>query len=81
MILIGLFNILYNVSYKLYTGALLGEGVGFTMPPKVLEVWNYLANVLANGKAIVSLFLEIYLMCIFWFNLLFSCGQQCLSLS
>jgi hypothetical protein len=59
MILIGLFNILYNVSYKLYTGALLGEGVGFTMPPKVLEVWNYLANVLANGKAIVSLFLDL----------------------
>lgn len=59
MILIGLFNILYNVSYKLYTGALLGEGVSFSMPPKVLEVWNYLANVLANGKAIVSLFLDL----------------------
>lgn len=59
MILIGLFNVLYNVSYKLYTGALLGEGVSFTMPPKVMEVWNYLANVLANGKAIVSLFLDL----------------------
>ena len=59
MILIGLFNILYNVSYKLYTGALLVDGVEFTMPPKVMEVWNYLANVLANGKAIVSLFLDL----------------------
>lgn len=59
MILIGLFNVLYNVSYKLYTGALLGEGVSFTMPPKVMEVWNYLSNVLANGKAIVSLFLDL----------------------
>ena len=59
MILIGLFNILYNVSYKAYTGALLGEGISFSMPPKVLEVWNYLANVLANGKAIVSLFLDL----------------------
>ena len=58
MIIIGLLNVLYNVSYKLYTGALLGEGVSFTMPPKVMEVWNYLANVLANGKAIISLFLD-----------------------
>lgn len=59
MILIGLFNILYNVGYKLYNSALLGEGISFSMPPKVLEVWNYLANVLANGKAIVSLFLDL----------------------
>lgn len=59
MIIIGLFNVLYNVSYKLYTGALLGDGVSFTMPPKVMEVWNYLANVLANGKAIISLFLDL----------------------
>lgn len=59
MILIGLFNILYNVSYKLYTGALLSEGVVFNMPAKVTEVWNYLGNLLANGKAIVSLFLDL----------------------
>ena len=59
MIIIGLLNVLYNVSYKLYTGALLSEGVSFTMPPKVMEVWNYLVNVLANGKAIVSLFLDL----------------------
>jgi hypothetical protein len=26
---------------------------------KFWEVWNYLANVLANGKAIVSLFLDL----------------------
>ena len=59
MIIIGLLNVLYNVSYKAYTGALLGEGISFTMPSKVMEVWNYLANVLANGKAIVSLFLDL----------------------
>ena len=59
MIIIGLLNVLYNVSYKLYTGALLGEGVSFSMPAKVSEVWNYIANVLANSKAIVSLFFDL----------------------
>ena len=56
MIIIGLFNVLYTVSYELFANTL---GADFTIPARVTQVWNYIANVLANGKAIVSLFLDL----------------------
>lgn len=56
MIIIGLFNVLYNVSYEIFVNKL---GADFTLPAKVTEVWDYIMNLLSNGKAILSLFLDL----------------------
>lgn len=56
MIIIGLFNVLYTVSYQLWNNAL---GVDFTIPAKVTQVWDYILNLFSNGKAILSLFLDL----------------------
>lgn len=56
MIIIGLFNVLYTVSYELFVNTL---GADFTIPARVTQVWDYIMNLLANGKAILSLFLDL----------------------
>ncbi len=56
MIIIGLFNVLYTVAYQSWNNAL---GADFTIPAKVSQVWDYIMNLLSNGKAILSLFLDL----------------------
>lgn len=56
MIIIGLFNVLYNAAYQIWNTA---SGVDFTIPAKVSQVWDYIMNLLSNGKAIISLFLDL----------------------
>ena len=56
MIIIGLFNVLYTIAYQSWNNAL---GVDFTIPARVSQVWDYMINLLSNGKAILSLFLDL----------------------
>ena len=56
MIIIGLFNVLYTIGYQTWNNAL---AVDFTVPARVLQVWDYITNLLSNGKAILSLFLDL----------------------
>lgn len=55
MILLGLFQLFYDFSNYLVQTV----SPDFVMPAKVEQVWQYMVNLLSNGKSIMSLFLDL----------------------
>lgn len=55
MIILGLFQLFYGLSNSLIASV----SPDFVMPTQVQQVWQYMVNLLSNGKAIMSLFLDL----------------------